>query len=316
MLSESNLTSTAGLLKALEFNIIENKKSQRELKDLALINVGLPKNINTYPYLTIFPTKETIRRTYTGGISDVIRTFRFSVTSYTNNAKTSIGQSSGIVNNLKNLFEKKRSSYFWKIKSLNTGETIISDVAIKDIVSSNPINLKDNFFITTYIDIDFLTHSKINSISNFHPSELTETNPKELTKITNDILEKYKDSVLNEVKMFRYGIIEPLNNSKFPLVSTVMGNSNITQELSSVDTYKANLTILLFNETFSFQYSIYQNLDIIDKIRSVIYGNRYFLNKCYDYKIGDITYNIHEWNGQMLYVSQLDIETKSYEKLG
>lgn len=316
MLSEDYLSTTEDLLRSVEDNIIQNINSAGVLRDLQFVSIGYPRNPSGYPHLVITPSSEELLRVYTSNsICDINRTIRFTVYSFKSDQKSAFGQSLGLINTLKDLFTKKYNNSFWELKSLRTGNRINFNTTIERIDSPDPMSVLGGILSQSSVDIVFLTQSKIDEVQHVRSGDLYETNPKELTKICAEVLEQYKDSYLSEIKTFKYGITEPVNIMKFPAISCVMGYSNVTQRFAGADSFNATLTILLFTDLYGNRDSLYKNVNIINKIKNVMFANKYMFNRCFNHKIGMITYNVIVDTKRLQYASQLDIDTQSYEKL-
>jgi hypothetical protein len=207
---------------------------------------------------------------------------------------------------------RNSSNTFWDLKSLDTRESIVLNTTIANISQSEPFPNNNGVYTKARVDIEFLTQYKLNDLIQNSGDRVKETNSKEITKIVYEVLKGYKDSLLGEVKSWKYGILEP--GTVLPMVAVYLGNANISHELAGVDLFNAKLTILVYNAVVGYQYSIYQNLNIIDKVRKIVFANKFMLNKCRDHKLGEITYGVigvDDYN----YVSQFDVELQSFEPL-
>lgn len=316
MLSEEYISTTEDLLRAIEYKIKQNIENSNDLRNLKFVSLGYARNPSGYPHLVITPYSEETLRVYTSNsICDINRTIRFTVYSYKSDQKSAFGQALGLINTIKDLFMQKYNNPFWEIRSLLTNERINFDTNVDKIVSPDPMSYLGGILSQAYVDITFLTQSKIDIVQHIRSGELYETNTKELTKICFEILEQYKNTYLSEINTFKYGITEPVNIMKFPAVSCVMGYSTIQQKFASVDVFNATLTILLFTDLFGNRDSLYKNVNIINKIKNVMFANKYMFNRCFNHKIGMITYNVLVDEKKLQYASQLDIDTQSYEKL-
>jgi len=318
MLPQDNNSTIVGILKSCEFNIKENISNHGILKDIKFVSLGYAKNVNSYPHLLIIPVNERIKRYYSSGICDVIRTIRFSITTSKTDLNSAFGQSTGLINSLKNLFSKRGDNSFWKLKSLITGKVIVLDTLIQDIKNPEPMSYNGLTYSKSFVDIDFLTRIRNDELLQNYSKGLVETNSKELSKIINNILKNYKDSLLNEVRSFKYGVTSPYKNINYPLLSTTIGNASIEPEFVGLNTYNSNITIFIFNSVFGNKFSLFQNLDLAHKVRQILFANKYVLNRCFDYQLGNITYGVIEDienNGSLTYATQVDINTKSYEQI-
>lgn|SRR5690606_19148592 len=316
MLSSSFTTSTVEILSSIESSIRNNIASQGILKDINFTSLGYLQNPSAYPHLVITPLRDRVLRFYTEGFMDVERTIRFSVMAKKENQAASFGQSNGLINSIRLLFSKKRSSDFWRLKSLDTNNFIVFNTTMDEIVSPDPLVIDGAFFTTASIDISFLTQSKVlNSRYLYYPN-LQSTSPKELTKIYYEVLQSYKHTLLSNIKTFKYGVSEPLSGIKYPMSSIFMGLGSSSPDFAGADVLNSRLTVMIFNTLYNKRESILELVSLIEKIRDITILNKYMFNRCFDYSIGEINYGIAgNTEEQLYYVGQLDIDTKSFEPL-
>jgi hypothetical protein len=299
-------------MQAIDRSIKANRKAQGSLSTLTDVAMAMDRKPTGYPILTTYPLSERLIRYYTGGICDVERIVRFEVQAVKPTAQTSFGMSTGLINNVRLHFSRMRNSDTWQLKN-EAGQDIVFNTQVSEIKTHDPIAEVNAIYTASHIDVSFICQIRIDDLAPLGSSGLTNTNMKELIKILSEILEGYKTTTLSEIKTIKYGQVEPIK--AFPAIAILSETADIKKKFSGVDVYDTNIAILAYSELFKLPESVYQNLDIIDKVRKIVFANKYILNRVYNYTINPIVHGIAEVGGKFVMSSQLAINTQSFEKV-
>lgn len=310
MITDFPYQSFSSLLKAVTAALMENK-SGGTLRNIKTLNSGVLVSPPQYPSLSLYPSYEKIIHQYTGKVLEVERGVRFEVTTVSTTSKSSYDTNIELVDTVKQLFQRRSSSDFWRI--LDNSRKGLINVEVAEIIPLNPLDVpKLGTFYKTLINIKFRAQTKLVTIKpQYSPDQLKiNTELKRLGEVINSTLENSKISVLKDVKTFKYGVAEPLS-MPFPQIMTYLASSEVTNKLVGVDMYKTLFTILLFVQANNNPNAIYKCIDLIETVRNIISSNDSLLSQCFDNQFGNITYNV-----KFDFINaQLDLETLTFEDL-
>lgn len=313
MFSSNNSSTFSELLSSLDFIIRDNNQNQGSLKDFKSLSIGIDISSTGYPFLILYPVYEKILRMYTGGFADVVRRVQCQIRCIKPTQDASFGQSNGLANNLKIFFNKRLNNKNWKIKSKLTQEYITTNIKISDITFEAFVKVPEGVLSQSSLIFDFYSQIKIDTIAPVSSQSLSTTSLKELTKIIYEILSNYKVSILNNVKTFKYGSIEPI--SYFPAVSVIPGSCDVSNRFAGSDSYNSEYFVHSIVELFNFPSNLYLSLDIIHKIRNILIANKYFSNKAFDYSVSDINYGPILIDDKNYFSSQLSVNASSFDPI-
>lgn len=313
MFTPESVSNFGDLLQSVERLVIENSQSNQILKDLNDLEIGVDRKPTKYPYLIVYPVSETLKRLYTSnGYADVDRIIQFEVKVFKDSQEAAFGQANGIINNIKTLFTKRRNSEIWRVKN-QYGNKIVFNTKVEDISPEDPELVLDGLHLSAKINITFTGQIKINEFSvidgdrNLYES----SSLKEIVKITYEILNRYKDTVLSPIKTFKYGIIKAIH--VIPALVVTANDAVIDNKYAGSDTYRTDLSVVVYSNLYGGVNNIYENLRLIDVTRKILFANKYFLNRGLDYNLNLIEYGVVEKGENLYFASRLNFQVWSYD---
>jgi hypothetical protein len=250
---------------------------------------------------------------YTGNFADVIRTVSFRVRTIKPKLDASFGQANGLANNVKNLFSRKKDSNYWKMRDLNSGNSIVFNAKVSDIQFLDHIKVVEGVICEAQLNIDYMCQIKTNTVKPMTTTELSTTNLKEMTKIIYELISRSKASYLPSIKTIKYGAIEPI--SRYPAVVIIPDNADIDGRFTGVDSYDSRYIIHVFSDFLNAPKSIYENLDIIHKIREIMFANKFLFHRSYDTNMDETLFGTTDLGDNRFFASQLVIESSSFEPI-
>lgn len=308
-------TSTfAEVLDNLHTKIKVNINSGGRLKDLREVQVGVDHTPTAFPYLTLFPLTEVIERVYSTGYCDVNRTIRFQVVASTPKSDSSYGIATGITNSIKNLFYSRYNASFWMLKDSRDNKIVYSTNVV-DMAIEDPVDTVHGIRVKCYVDIAFKCQIKIDILRHKSALDLQNSDIKEITKIIHQIYKGYGNTLLTEINTFNYGVIQPIK--MYPAIAVISENAGIEPFTSGgADLFTVNNFTYVYSKFTGGPQSIYKNMDIIDKCRQILFANKYFLNRSFDYEMNTMEYGITQLYEDLVFVSNLNLIIKSFEPIG
>ena len=313
MFSNDTTSSFSALLKAINKKVTDSVQQGLGLDEFKSLSIGVDEASTKYPYLYVLPISEYVVRKYTKDFADVIRTVSFRVRTIKPNLNASFGQANGLANNVKNLFSRKKGSDYWKMKDLNSGNSIVFNAKVSEIQFLDHIKVVEGVICEAQLNIDYMCQIKTNTIQPMNTTELNTTNLKELTKIIYELISRSRASYLPQIKTIKYGAIEPI--SRYPAVVIVPDNAEIEGRFTGVDTYNSRYIIHVFTDFLNAPKSIYENLDIIYKIREIMFANKFLFHRSYDTNMDELIMGTTDIGDTRFFASQLVVESSSFEPI-
>lgn len=313
MLSDANVSTFSDLLKSINKRIVDSRNQGLGMDEFKSLSIGADEYSTSYPYLMAIPVSETIQRYYTNDFADVIRKVSFRVRAIKPKQEASFGQANGLANNIKNLFNRKRTETHWKLPSLNNGNPIVFNVKISEITFADHINTPQGVVSEAQLDIDFYGQVKTDAYLVNKTEQLNQTNLKEMTKIIFELLTRYKETALFGVKTIKYGPVDPIRY--YPAVVITPDVAEINSRFVGSDSYDSSYYVYVFTDFLNVPDSIYKNLDIIHQVRNILFANKYLFNRSYDYDFNDILIGTTYLDEVGHFTSQLGVNCSSFEPI-
>jgi hypothetical protein len=309
--NELNVSTFAELLASINRHIVDNVKRGQSLSDYNSLSIGVDESSTQYPYLMVHPMVETIERRYTKPYADVIRDVRFVTRTLKPTQNASFGQAMGLSNNIKNYFKRKIENYIWQLEKSN-GARIVYNTDIGDIEFSDYQSYSQGVVSEVTMTISFYCQIELDELRPISTTELDETNLKEMTKIIHEIIKSYRSGYLPEIKTLKYGASEPI--SHYPAIVVTPSTGDIESRFVGTDTYESEYFVYAYTDFLNAPNSIYENLDIMHKIRAILLANRFLFNRTYDVAVDTINYGTSFFKDIGYYTGQLVVNSSSFEK--
>jgi hypothetical protein len=313
MFSYENLSTFTDLLKSINKKIVDSISQGLSLAEVKSTSIGCDEYSTRYPYLTAIPVSEKLNRIYTNNFADVERTVTFSIRTIKPVATASFGQVNGLMNNLKNMFKRQNQSNLWQLRDLNSGNPIVFNSRVSEIKFLDHVNAPEGVIAEAVMDIAFNCQIRTDSIKPVLSEDLGETNLKETTKIIHEILTRYKTSVFPTIKTLKYGSVEPI--SYFPAIVVTPISADINTRFRGSDSYDGIYNVNVYTDFLNTPNSIYDNLNIIHRVRDILFANRFIFNRCFDYSLENIIIGTTTLENAGYFTSQLEVGLSSFESL-
>ena len=313
MFSYDTISTFPDLLKSIHKRITDSITQGLSLAEIKSVSIGADEFSTRYPYLTAVPLSEKILRVYTNDFADVERTVTFSIRTLKSNSNASFGQANGLMNSLKNLFKRQSHSELWQLKVLNSNFPIVFNSKVSEIKFLDFVSTTEGVISEATMNISYSCQIRTNAIKCLPSENLGETNLKETTKIIHEILTHYKNTLFSEVKTIKYGSVEPV--SYYPAIVVTPVNADINSRFRGSDSYDAQYNVNVYTDFMNTPNSIYNNLNIVHKVRDVLFANRFIFNRCFDYDLDDIIIGTTMLDDVGYFTSQLVVNLSSFESL-
>lgn len=313
MFSYDTLSTFSDLLKSINKRIVDSISQGLSLGEIRSVSVGCDNFSTKYPYLFAVPASERLVRVYTNNFADVERTVTFSIRTIKPNAAASFGQVNGLMNSLKNIFKRQNQSNLWQLRALNSDNPIVFNTKVSEITFLDYVNTNEGVIAEANMNVAFSSQIRTDAIKSIMSEDLGETNLKETTKILHEILTRYKSSLFSSVKTLKYGSVEPV--SYYPAIIIVPVSAEINTRFRGSDSYDGVYNVNVYTDFLNTPNSIYDNLNIIHKIRDVLFANRFIFNRCFDYSLENITIGTTMLEDVGYFTSQLEVNLSSFESL-
>jgi hypothetical protein len=307
----SQTTSSFGdLLLSIDTYLKANIKTLTALKEYIGYSIGIDVNVPKFPYLNVFPINETIVRYYSSGIADVARTIRFESKTFKPKQDAALNQSIGLTNNLKLLFSKKVKDAVWKFQN-EDGDVIVFNSKVSEIKVEDVMSLGSGIHASSSVDITFYCQIDLSSLTVEYSTNLRSSiNQKEIIRVISTLFEDSK-ALLPSVRQFKYGVIEPINF--YPALITTSDSANVERTFAGADSYITDIKIYSVTSFLKVTDAIYDNLEIIDTARKVLFANKYVFDRCYDYSMDTIDFGINVFSEDLYFTSVLNLQVKSFD---
>jgi len=192
---------------------------------------------------------------------------------------------------------------------------IVYSTRVEDIAIEDPIDTVYGIQIKSHVDISFKCQINLAMLSHKGALELQNSDIKEITKIIHQIYKSYGSTLLTEINTLNYGVVQPIK--MYPAIAIISENAGVEPFTSGgADLFTVNNFTYLYSKFTGGPQSIYKNMDIIDKCRQILFANKYFLNRSFDYEMNTIEYGITQLYEDLVFVSTLNLITKSFEPIG
>jgi hypothetical protein len=313
MFALENSSTNVELLQSINKAIIDSKQSSGLFKDFNSISVGADEYSTKYPYLIVIPLEENLIRMFTNGYADVKRTYQFTIRGMKPTQEASFGLVIGLSNNIKQFFSRKSINKDWRLKALRNQKSIVFNVKISDISYDDFVQTHEGVISQSKLTIEFYSQIKTDVIEPIATNELFQTNLKELTKIIYEILNNYKASLLSEVRTLKYGNIEPI--SFYPAITIIPLRSDLISRFAGADSNVSSHSVYVLTDFNNIPKSIYNNMDIIHKVRDILFANKYLFKRAYDYSLLSIKYGESNLGDVNYFTSQLLVDSSSFEPI-
>lgn len=313
MFSINSCSTNSDLLRSINKTILDSNKSGGYFSEFRSFSLGYDESSTKYPYLIVAPISEIIKRIYTSGFADVDRKYTFIIRGIKPTHEGSFGLVNGLANSIKIFFSRRISNPYWKLTSISNGEIIVFNTKVSEITFEEYVNTREGVLSQAKLSITFSGLLFLEELQQNSTDELFQTNLKEITKIIHEIFSKYKLSYLSEVKTLKYGTIEPI--SHFPGVTIVPEESSSDSRFAGADIYSSNYSIYCLTSFQNNPISIYQNLDIIHKLRNILIANKYIFKRAFDYDLSTINFGELYVGDLNYFSSQIKLSLLSLDSL-
>lgn len=317
-MAEYQSTNMADLIADVASHIKDEVRTSGKLPSVRKVSTEPLVNPALFPFITVTPVNE-VPQGYRGNKLYMLRRIRIEMVSKKNDSKSSLRQTMGMSEQVKEIFKVNATDYKVPDRATKATDTVMDLEIVSIETSSNPAPFRNGFIHTSAIELEAHSFDKIYTLDN------PPTTSRALTAAATDtktVVDKFTSFIkaarvgsplLPEIRSLKSFTLPP--QPVYPVVFVSIEDESRDHRFAGQDSVNRTVGVNVFTKVKSRQKSLDRNVDLADRLRQIIMAYPDVDGTCYQMDYAGTNFGQITAGADLLFGTQVLFTTSSYESL-